>query len=196
MGGYGSGRRWDSASYCLTSDNQILDIRTIKRRGCLLPGHSFSWQWKWQRSGKKNSVNFSVYEDRLELNYKSRSTGNEWQSLNYPVYFSKSHCHFGGERIWFLCPGNGCSNRVAILYGGTYFLCRKCASLVYPSQRETAFDRATRRIDNIRDRLKWTQGFLNGPERKPKSMHWATYRKLRREYDQLAEQVFSKIDFI
>lgn len=196
MGGSGSGRPWGSASYGVTSDNLNLDIRTIKRKDCLVPGRTHSWLWTWRRSGKKNTINFSVHEDRLELDYKSRSHGEEWQPLQYSVYFSKSRCHLGGERMWFLCPGRGCGKRVAILYGGTYFLCRKCAGLVYASQRETALDRSARKIDNLRERMKWGSGFLNGPGQKPKGMHWATYWKFRSEYDLLEKQVFSKLNFL
>jgi hypothetical protein len=195
MGGSGSGRPWGSASYDLTSDYLRLDIRTIKRERCLTPGGSYSWQWTWQRSGDKCTISFKAYADRLELAYNSHN-GEAWQTLRYPVYFSKSSCHLGGGRTWFLCPGNGCNNRVAILYGDTYFLCRKCTGLVYASQRETALDRLTRRIDNTRDRLKWSQGFANGPESKPKWMHWRTYWNIRREYDQLEEQVLLKIGSI
>lgn len=196
MGGSGSGRPCGSASYGLTNDSLCLDIRTIKREGCLIPGHSYSWFWKWRHSEKKNTINFSVYEDRLELNYKSRKPGEEWQSLKYPVLFSKSQCHLGGERMWFLCPGKGCSKRVAILYGGTYYLCRKCAGLVYASQRETDLDRSTRRIDKLRERLKWSPGFLNGSEWKPKGMHWATYWRLNTEYERLTQQVFLQVPSI
>lgn len=196
MGGYGSGRRWGSASYGLTSDSLHFDIRHIKREGCLVSGNRYSWFWKSRHSENKSTINFNAYEDRLELDYKSRSPGEEWQPLKYPVYFSKSPCHLGGERTWFLCPGNGCSNRVAILYGGTYFLCRQCAGLVYASQRETALDRSIRRIDNIRDRLNWYPGFLNGPEGKPKGMHRTTFWKLRSEYDLLTDQVLSKLENI
>ena len=45
-------------------------------------------------------------------------------------------CNFGGERPWFICPGEGCGRRVAILYGPTLpLLCRQCRGLVYASQQ-------------------------------------------------------------
>ncbi len=50
-------------------------------------------------------------------------------------------CNYGGSRPWFMCPGEGCGRRVAILYGPTLpLLCRLCRNLVYESQR-----RATRK---------------------------------------------------
>ena len=47
---------------------------------------------------------------------------------------SRSSCHYGGERPWFLCPH--CGRRVAILYGGAVFACRTCYGLAYEVQRE------------------------------------------------------------
>ncbi len=52
-------------------------------------------------------------------------------------------CNYGGSRPWFLCPGEGCGRRVAILYGPTLpLLCRLCRGLRYASQQRR---RATRR---------------------------------------------------
>jgi len=54
-----------------------------------------------------------------------------------------------------MCPGAGCDQRVAVLYGpGRYFLCRHCYDLVYESQREDKTHRALRRVQKIRERLR------------------------------------------
>ena len=92
-------------------------------------------------------------------------------------------CNLGGQRPWFRCPARGCGRRVAILYGGAIFACRHCYRLAYPSQRETADDRAARRADSIRERLGWEPGILNGPGLKPKGMHWRTFKRLKAEHD-------------
>lgn len=78
--------------------------------------------------------------------------------LRYPVTLEWTSLHFGGRRAWFLCPARGCGRRVAVLYGGSTFACRYCHKLVYECQRETADDRAMRRADTIRRRLKWPRG--------------------------------------
>lgn len=67
---------------------------------------------------------------------------------------------------------------MAILYGGEIFACRHCHKLAYQSQREPGYDRAARRADKIRERLKWEPGILNGSGDKPKGMHWKTYHRL------------------
>lgn len=103
-------------------------------------------------------------------------------------------CHFGGERAWFRCPALGCGRRVAILYGGAIFACRHCHELVYPSQRETDFDRLARKADRIRERLDWEPGILNGNGWKPKGMHWRTFERLSAEHDRLVERALRAAD--
>jgi len=101
----------------------------------------------------------------------------------YPVYLDWTGQHFGGQRVWFRCPAQGCARRVAILYGGVIFACRHCHQLAYDCQRETADDRATRRADTILRRLGWEPGILNGEGWKPKGMHWRTFERLRAEHN-------------
>src|ERR1700730_635478 len=62
----------------------------------------------------------------------------------------------------FFCPAAGCGRRVAILYGGGIFACRRRYRLAYASSREEAGGRATRRADSLRARLGWEPGILNG----------------------------------
>jgi hypothetical protein len=81
-------------------------------------------------------------------------------------------------------PAVGCRRRVAILYGGTIFACRRCQQLAYDSTREDAGDRATRRADSIRERLGWEPGILNGGGPKPKWMRWRTFRRLVDQHDE------------
>jgi hypothetical protein len=52
-------------------------------------------------------------------------------------------CNYGGQRPWFLSPVRGCSRRVAVLYGGGIFACRRCHGLNYQSQHAQAWDRAS-----------------------------------------------------
>jgi hypothetical protein len=87
-------------------------------------------------------------------------------------------CNFGGSRPWFVCPGEGCTRHVAILYGPGgpgELLCRHCRGLVYRSQREGQLGRAKRRMEKVRGRLATNGG-------RPKGMHHATYSQLVREY--------------
>ena len=180
MGGWGSGRGQSGKD--TTSDYRALDVRRLQRDGLLGAGKSFGWSWT--RNGEKvASVNVRTEADRVILDYKHRSGGGEWKSENYPVLVEWTPCNYGGTRAWFRCPAVGCGGRVAILYGGTIFACRHCYRLAYSSQRENLDDRATRRADKIRDRLKWEPGILNGHGIKPKGMHSRTYQRLTIQHD-------------
>jgi hypothetical protein len=92
-------------------------------------------------------------------------------------------CNLGGERAWFICPAVGCGRRVAILYGGGIFACRRCYQLAYASARVDVCDRAARRADRLRARLGWEPGILNGNGSKPKWMRWRTFDCLAAEHD-------------
>lgn len=108
--------------------------------------------------------------DKVTLIYQHQNRGGPWHPMEYPVWLDWTDCTLGGRRAWFLCPAAGCGWRVAQLYVGAsgIFACRHCNRLAYASQRENADDRAARRAERIRRRLKWELGILNGKDWKPK----------------------------
>ena len=184
MGGWGSGG-WQSGKNT-TISMRALDVRRLQRDGLLAAGQWF--MWKWSRNGEEvASIQIRVADDRVTLNYRSRSYGGEWQPMEYPVYLDWTPCRLGGRRAWFRCPARGCGRRVAILYGGSIFACRHCHHLAYDSQREKHDDRLTRKADKIRQRLGWEPGILNGDGDKPKGMHWRTFERLQGEHDGYVE---------
>lgn len=179
MGGYFSGRR--GGRDC-TDDKLALDIRKLNRAGVLTPGHGFRWQWS--RSGHAfATINGTSEGGHVSLDYKVREHDGEWVPMKYPVHLAWTACHYGGGRVWWLCPVIGCGRRVAVLYGGKVFACRRCHQLAYRSQREQPHERAGNRADRIRERLKWELGFLNGSGIKPKGMHWRTFERLQAAHD-------------
>ena len=183
MGGRGSGRRSSYSGKAETSDSMPLDIRKIARKGLLVPGNGFSWQWlvnDRQVAGISIRVD---YDHGMVLTYRIKSTGEVVEQL---VHTQTSPCHLGGQRYWFTCPR--CSKRVAVLYApGRYFACRQCGGLGYATQKEGAGDRASTRADKLRKRLGWEAGILNGSGGKPKGMHWKTYQRLRSHHDALVQ---------
>lgn len=179
MGGFGSGS-WQSGRPT-TSDCRALDIRELRRQGMLTPGRAAGWQWI--RDGETvASIGIRAGAHRLTLTYTRQHKG-EWQPMEYAVAVDWTPCHFGKGRKWFLCPH--CGRRVGVLYLGSagMFACRHCYRLAYACQRETESDRASRRADNLRRRLEWEPGFLNGEGDKPKGMHWRTFERLTAEHD-------------
>jgi len=182
MGGLGSGRGQSGRD--TTSDYRALDVRRLQRDGLLSPGRAFGWNW--MRNGATvASIQVQVETDRIILNYRHKSGGNDWQSMDYPVRLAWTECPLGGRRPWLLCPARGCGRRVALLYlgGSGIFACRHCYRLAYASQRESPDDRAARRADRIRERLGWEAGILNGEGDRPKGMHWRTFERLHAEHN-------------
>lgn len=93
-------------------------------------------------------------------------------------------CGLGGERPWFVCPGEECGRRAAILYlEDGALLCRICLDLTYRSQREGKLDG---RLGKARRRAEKTRARLAAPDEdlvaKPKGMHHKTFVRLGREY--------------
>jgi hypothetical protein len=159
-------------------------VSRLQRDGLLVSGRSFGWSW-YSNDEKVASIQIHTQADRVILDYRHRKGEGEWKAQYYPVMLDWTACHYGGRRAWFFCPARGCSRRVAVLYigGSGIFACRHCYQLAYACQRETPDDRAARRADRIRDRLKWNRGILNEKGFKPKGMHWKTYQQLTARHD-------------
>ncbi len=183
MGGSGSGRRWHPGSAPCTDDFHPLDVRRLAREGLLSEGRTFGWHWRI--NGREvASIQIRVREGHVLLDYRHRPRDGTWRDECYPVRLEYTPCRYGGERVWFRCPEAGCGRRVAILYGGARFACRKCHGLAYPSQREPVEDAAARRADKIRRKLGWQAGILNGTGEKPKGMWSRTYWRLVMAHDE------------
>jgi hypothetical protein len=182
MGGRGSGRRSTYSGKTETGNSMPLDIRKIARKGLLVPGNGFSWQWL---VNDHQLAGISIRVDLLgmRLSYRMKSTG---EVVEQRVQTQTSPCHLGGQRHWFTCPR--CGKRVAVLYAlGRYFACRTCGGLGYATQKEGSGDRAASRADKLRRRLGWAPGILNGDGGKPKGMHWKTYQRVKSHHDALVQ---------
>ncbi|MBN9287584.1 MAG: hypothetical protein BGO43_04140 [Gammaproteobacteria bacterium 39-13] len=187
MGGVGSGRhlRWDKKD--VTEDYHSIDIRIWHRKKLLMPNNSFSWQWT--RNGEvTSSIGVKVEVNKVYLNYRKRTHGEDWTDKNYPVYITWTSCNYGNKRPWFFCPAQNCGRRVAILYSGNIYACRHCYRLAYGCQRESFPFRASRQADKIRDKLGWEPGCLNGCGPKPKGMHKKTFKRLFNRHNLLVTQ--------
>ena len=183
MGGVGSGNWYRFNKKTTTGECKRVDVRYLQREDLLRSGHSFSL--RWSRADRETGSIGGVVEgretpERVILLYRHRSgPGGEWEDVREPVPLTWTTCNFGGQRLWFVCPGAGCGRRVAILYGpGRYFLCRYCYDLVYESQRESGMYRARHKAQSIRERLGGSANMMEPFPEKPKGMHWSTYERL------------------
>jgi hypothetical protein len=176
MGGVGSGNWYRFDKKTTTGECHSVDLRYLYRQGLLALGHWFSLRWS-RADRETGSIRCAVLGDekpvRVILTYRHRSSASgAWKEVSEPVALSWTACNFGGERPWFVCPGAGCSRRVAVLYGpGKYFLCRHCYDLRYESQREDKMHRALRRTQAIRERLGGSTNMTKPFPEKPKGMH-------------------------
>ena len=177
MGGLGSGRRATPAAAQVTEAFRSVDIREWERRGFLIPETSFCWGW-FKCGTTVAAIRVRCEKHRLVFSGVSSVPGRLPQTLVHDVPLVMTPCHFGGHRLWFVCPVLGCHRRVALLYGGRTFACRYCRGLSYPSQRESPERRTMRRLNRVRERLGWSPG-LDDPEKgKPRSMHTQTFIRL------------------
>lgn len=185
MSGPSSGNRWRYGAKRMTDFYPKVDVRLWAREGVLTPGYSGTRCW--QRNGEiVHVIHVRTEFDQVVLSYSHRN--GEWQDEQGPVRIVRTLCHFGGSRPWFICPEPDCGRHVAILYGGSVFVCRHCYQLAYPSTRESPRYRATRRAAKLRARLGWEPGILNGGGPKPKWMRWHTFENLAREHDELVKR--------
>ena len=179
MGGTGSGRR---PSFPTTLDDfRTVEIAYLRWHGLLRP---WAWAWaslRWSRAGRETgSIGLRCAGDSLFLSYRVTSwRDTDPEDVEERVPLVRTAQLFGGERLWFACPG--CGRRCAVLYGDHRFRCRRCVGALYGSQREALHERLLRRLQAIRARLGRNEyASLGMPfPPKPKRMRQATYRRLR-----------------
>ncbi len=190
MGGYGS-TRWDFKRVRDHTDPLLsLDVRWLNRVGALKPGAVFFPQWT-RRGEPFGDIVTKMSNDGAELvlEYRTRRPGEEWRPVREEIWLDWTPCNYGGERIWFRCPG--CHSRRAVLFSvGGRFRCRACHDLAYTSTRENASDRSLRRLDTLRKRMGANGGSLFDLPPKPEDMRWSKYWRLCEAFhDELGEQM-------
>ena len=131
MGGFGSGR--PSSSRKPTAESLWrLDLARLRRDGSLRSGaaSAISWSCRGEATG---SIGAIARADALQLMYRvgSRDTGYDVDEI---VRLVRTKPRFGGERVWFACPG--CGRRCRVLFGGARFRCRTCSGLRYGSHAQ------------------------------------------------------------
>lgn len=183
MGGRGSGRRAGFGMLTAkTNDYHSIDLAWMRREKMLRPGLSGTIRWSRGRH-ETGSIQYLVEPDGLVLHYRTQPHNGEWQSVTDRIPFVRTATRFGGHRLWFRCLS--CSARCRIVYGGTYFRCRRCYGLKYETQYEPSFSRAATRALKIRERLGCRAGLDAPTPMKPKGMHWKTYGRLEAELERL-----------
>jgi hypothetical protein len=165
---YGAGRSgWRQKCEQMLS----LDIRGLQRKGLLAPNQFFSWSWS--RDGKPaGSVGVITSEHAVTLNYHHAPYEHEPSEVRCRIRLTRTPCHYGKSRPWFICPD--CGRRCAVVYGiSRYgnFACRVCQQLGYSSEAEDPIDRTWRKQQKLEAKL------AEDGERPPR-MHQRTYERI------------------
>ena len=154
MGGIGSGAR-RSTHIGNVSDMLALDIRALRRLNVVRPGECVIETLRWSIGG------LSTSSARLRTDMSDCEHGG---TMTITVQTPEGHSHqqcaieavpsrFGGYRCYFICPVTG--NRSEILYyAGGRFASRQGHRLAYATQSMTDLDRARRKVQKLRRRLK------------------------------------------
>lgn len=186
MGGRGSGRQSGFGPIVdKTNEFHSIDLAWLRRHKLLKPGCWSSVRWS-RRGQETGSIRIARVPGGVQLSYRQCNGGEEWHVVNEVVPLVQTNTRFGGRRQWFECLG--CQRRCRILYGGTYFRCRRCNCLRYDTQYEPAFARAATRALKIRERLGGEGGIDDPFPEKPKRMRRKTYERLRDEEERLQEE--------
>ncbi len=130
-------------------------------------------------------------KDSLNTNSQALSISYQYhgKAYAYDLAVTRTSCHYGGQRYWWLCPK--CKKRVGVLYLAGIFVCRHCIGANYQSQLKQPLDRHYQRVAKIRKRLGWYGGVAMGEYGKPKGMHQTTFNRLVNEHRQLEAQIYS-----
>lgn len=178
MGGSGSGSwcRWSKQDTC--EEVKRVDIRYMRKQGLLRPGYAGTLTWTCGGEDTGH-INYRMEVNRLILSYRFREHGGEWEPVDEAVWLDRTPCHYGGERLWFLCPH--CNKRVAVLYGAhKRFLCRACYRLPYSSQMTGEIDRLIEKKHKLGKQI--FQDYDGDGWRKRKGMHQKTFDRLYLKY--------------
>lgn len=168
MGGFGSGRHSDKQQVETCWRLDVAELRKPKRHPLLL--------LKEERFG--GMVIYVWLKEGIAI-CRILPCAPECQDLYQVIALTRTLCHFGGHREWFLCPL--CRARVKILHSkGGRFACRKCQDLTYLTRTVCVPDRKLIRASRIRQQLGLEPGITRFIP-KPLGMHWKTFKRLQSE---------------
>ena len=160
-------------SKALTTSRMRLDIRTMQADVYAPWSHRHGWQ-----NGATAVLRFKHREKKATIELSV--PGKEMHMTN--VELDKTAQHFGGNRVWWVCPC--CHARVGVLYWSWRWQCRNCAELVHPSTRQSESSSAYSRVNRVRRKLGWNGGLLSPMAGRKKGMHRTTYARLLQELSQ------------
>ncbi|WP_157471628.1 hypothetical protein [Gilvimarinus agarilyticus] len=179
-----------SRGHTLNGRNSI-DIRYLRREGLLRPGAVGTL--RWSIGGREcGSVSYKIDDKQILVSYRYNHPDKGWVARILPIMFEATSCHYGGERLWFSCPS--CNRRVGILFDcGSLFICRHCCRLPYVTQNENQAYRLIRKKHKLGQRI-FADYHRGSGSIKTKGMHWKTFERLHRQYQNLEQCWLQSLD--
>ena len=102
------------------------------------------------------------------------------------IRYVRRPCHYGGSRIYLVCPASGAACTVLYLYGGCW-CSRQSAGLFYKSE---SVDKEGRlELARAKVRAKLRRGLGGDWREKPKGMHWDKFNALLERHDEIEDQL-------
>ena len=187
MGGMNSTRWGEKPTKPFAEKSLRIDIRQLKRDGCLKVKGEQVLTWQSGSGQAQSSISMYVHDDGILCCYTHKGC-----DVRVFASFNHTACNLGGARIWFNCPG--CENRRAVLYVGDKLACRKCHNMAYACQSEGVSDRQIRRAIKVTKRAGARTMLCPIPPR-PKYMHHRTYSRLQLEYEQARFAALANLKF-
>ena len=160
---------------------KTLNVYTLIRSGMLSVGDVSHGIIRFPRSGDVSYAGFLADDGTggMLIRFKERDDNGEWCQRQCSLRLATTEQPFGGRRWWFVCPRSGrLVSNVHMAPWGSSFASRAALGLDYACQRESARDRALRRMHKARDRLEVDGADMGDPPR-PKWMQHATFERLR-----------------
>jgi len=193
LGGKGSGR-FCSFETKKTENYIFLDVGLLNKNGCLHSGWNGCWSWK-DESGKSYSISMNRNNFGVNLNYCLKVGEGEWEKVEQDISVIHIPCRFGGNRPYFICPGQfhpkHRSRKALKLYIiDRYFLCRHCHELKYSSQFESKWERQLRKANKYRLKVGGDTGLGSDFPDRPKGMWSKTYSGIFDKYNHAEMMVY------
>jgi len=141
------------------------------------------------------AISRSPSTDEIWIQVQVRDPDGNWQTVTQYIRVERvpGHFRFGGSRPYFRCWCDRRAERLYQLRGRGFYRCRRCHNLAYQCQRESAVDRAFRRLGKIKARLGGDPDYFAPFPPKPKDMWRRTYERSCCQYleaEQRAEADF------
>ena len=174
MGGIGSGAVGHRP---VAEKLKKIDVREMKRDGLFTSGdtgETITWSDGFRVSIRAGAESFTL------------SFSGESGYVTQEVKLTFMPLHFGGKRVFCLCPE--CSSQCAILYlCENRFYCKDCCNVTWQSCNDWVHVRNIKKERKIRAKLGASPSLLEPIKNKPFNMHHKTFYGLVRELANVGE---------